>query len=137
MSIKKTEREFVRERANRRCEYCQRPDRIIGMLFQIDHIKPQALEGSDELENLAYACVDCNSHKSYRETCQDPLTKESVAIFNPRTQTWKAHFEWSTDKTVLLGLSPEGRATVDCLELNTEILQEARKIWQVLGWPLD
>jgi hypothetical protein len=76
-----------------------------------------------------------NQIKSDRESCLDPFTKQETAFFNPRIQVWKDHFEWSADKTILIGLTPEGQATVSCLQLNTEMLQEARKIWKLFGWP--
>ena len=119
MPIKKIERQFIRKRANKHCEYCKRSDAIVGRELEIDHVKPEASGGTDDLANLAYACHDCNQIKSDREKCPDPLTKQSTAFFNPRTQIWKEHFEWSDDKTILIGLTAEGRATISCLQLNT------------------
>jgi hypothetical protein len=135
MPVNRIIRQQVQKRANHYCEYCKRSEAIQGRELEIDHIKPQSQGGTDEIGNLAYACHDCNQFKLDREECIDPLTKLNTALFNPRTQKWNEHFEWSTDKTVLIGLSPEGRATIFCLQLNTELLKVARKIWQLFGWP--
>jgi hypothetical protein len=135
MSIKAQDREFVRKRARYACEYCQRLEEIVGTECEIDHIKPQSLGGTDDLDNLASACVDCNRYKSDRKKCIDPLTNQEVSLFNPRTQTWKEHFQWSDDKTELLGISDVGRATIDCLQLNKPLVKRARKGWVNLGWP--
>jgi hypothetical protein len=135
MPVNRNTRQKVQRRANHYCEYCKRSEAIHGRELEIDHIKPKSQGGADEIGNLAYACHDCNQFKLARETCIDPVTKLDTALFNPRIQKWDEHFEWSTDKTVLIGLSPEGRATIFCLHLNTELLKEARKIWQLFGWP--
>jgi 5-methylcytosine-specific restriction endonuclease McrA len=58
MPIKKGERQFIRQRANKHCEYCKRSDAISGREFEIDHIKPISQGGTDDLNNLAYACHD-------------------------------------------------------------------------------
>src|SRR5690606_28703147 len=86
---------------------------------QIDHIMPIASNGLDDLDNLAYACSPCNSHKSAREKCIDPLNQETAPLFNPREQKWNEHFQWSSDKSEILGLTSIGRATIHCLQLNT------------------
>ena len=50
------DRELIRKRANYLCEYCHSPERISATRFTVDHIIPQSLGGSDELDNLALAC---------------------------------------------------------------------------------
>jgi predicted restriction endonuclease len=135
MPVNRTIRQKVQKRANHYCEYCKRSEAIQGRELEIDHIKPQSQGGTDDIDNLAYACHDCNQFKQDRIQCTDPTTGLSSVLFNPRTQKWDEHFEWSSDTTTLIGLSPEGRATVSCLQLNTELLQAARKIWQLFAWP--
>ena len=54
----------VRSRANNTCEYCQlhQDDSPLASLH-VEHIIPKTHGGSDDLENLALACIDCNLHK--------------------------------------------------------------------------
>lgn len=54
---------------NDRCAYCGTPTCVAGKLsFQIDHIIPESSGALDDIEinevdNLAYSCSSCNSHK--------------------------------------------------------------------------
>jgi hypothetical protein len=47
----------------------------------------------------------------------DPETRVIVPLFHPRHQSWMEHFS-PGDDGILRGLSPEGRATVQLLEMN-------------------
>src|SRR5436190_24370619 len=88
-------RAAVRERAGNRCEYCQlhQEDSPLAPLH-IEHIVPRFHGGSDELDNLALACVDCNLRKGPNLTGIDPDTKQVTELFHPRRQQWPDHFEW-------------------------------------------
>ena len=63
----------VRERAANICEYCQlrQEDSPLAALH-IEHIIPKVHGGSDDLDNLALACVDCNLHKGTKLAGIDP-----------------------------------------------------------------
>ena len=126
-------RERVIERARKRCEYCQTQQQIV-LSMQIDHIAPVSVGGSDELDNLCLACISCNQHKASFQTEIDPLTGEEYLLFNPRTQQWVEHFTWSKDMTLILGLTPTGRATVERMKMNLDEIVEARQIWVEAGW---
>lgn len=89
------DRELIRERANCLCEYCHSPERISATRFTIDHIVPQSLEGSDDIDNLAYACRRCNERRYNFVAGYDRVTKTIVPLFNPRQQQWGNHFAWS------------------------------------------
>jgi hypothetical protein len=39
-------------------------------------------------------------------------------LFNPRTDSWSAHFDWNDDDLQIIGTTPTGRATVQRLKLN-------------------
>ncbi len=54
------------ERANNCCSYCQTQEKSVGTLFTIDHIVPQSLNGSNDLENLCLSCWECNVIKNDR-----------------------------------------------------------------------
>jgi 5-methylcytosine-specific restriction endonuclease McrA len=57
-------RQFVRERARHRCEYCllHQDDSPLAALH-IEHIRPRKHGGIDSEDNLALACIDCNLRK--------------------------------------------------------------------------
>ncbi len=96
-------REKIRQEAKGRCGYCRMPQGIVSMPFEIDHIVPQAAGGSDDEQNLWLACRNCNGFKHSKSKAVDPETNQTVSIFNPRTQVWKEHFEFSNDGTHIIG----------------------------------
>ncbi|MCU0348393.1 MAG: HNH endonuclease [Saprospiraceae bacterium] len=112
--------------AHRRCEYCLSPEAFSTQPFELDHIIPESLGGEPLLQNLAYACRGCNSHKFNKTTAVDAITGLTTDLFNPRTQAWSEHFAWDTDPLYLIGLTPTGRATIDALQLNRPKLIELR-----------
>src|SRR5260370_38320343 len=85
----------VRERAQNACEYCHlhQDDSPLAALH-VEHIIPKIHGGSDDIDNLALACIDCNLHKGTNLTGIDPETKEITELFNPRRQAWEDHFGW-------------------------------------------
>ena len=56
-------RPHIRARAQGRCEYCHLPEEADFAQYEIDHIIAEQHGGQTALENLAYACFDCNKHK--------------------------------------------------------------------------
>lgn len=107
----------VRERAQAHCEYCHLPEEADFARYEVDHVIAEQHGGKTELENLAYACFDCNKQKGPNIASLDPQTGALAQLFNPRTQKWNDHFRLSDDGTIP-GLTPEGRATVRLLKLN-------------------
>lgn len=126
-------RETVMLRAKHCCEYCQSQDRYSPNLFTFDHIVPINLGGTDNSDNLAYACFLCNRLKSNKLLAFDPVTKAQVPLFNPRIDAWSNHFSWNEDYTLVIGLSPTGRSTVAKLRLNREKLVAYRKALLLFG----
>lgn len=86
------------------------------------------------MENLWLACDLCNSRKGVRTLAADPLTGQTVSLFNPRQQSWYEHFAWNSNGTRVVGLTDIGRATVITLQLNHPFLVEARSWWVKAGW---
>jgi HNH endonuclease len=132
-------RKFVRQRAKYLCEYCHSPEYLSPVRFTIDHIIPQSLGGSDELDNLALACHRCNERHYNFIIATDPKTQEQVHLFHPRQQKWSDHFIWTKDGTKILGTTPIGRATRDRFDFNDErqdepSIQVARRFWVEAGW---
>lgn len=107
----------VRQRAGNRCEYCQKRQEESPLItLQIEHIIPRKHGGSDDLDNLALACADCNLRKSSDLAGLDPFTNKLTPLFHPRTDRWEDHFAW--DALRIVGLTPVGRTTVRVLDLN-------------------
>src|SRR5437870_13504458 len=63
----------VRERAQNACEYCHlhQDDSPLAALH-VEHIIPKIHGGSDDLDNLALTCIDCNLHKGTNLTGSIP-----------------------------------------------------------------
>ncbi len=108
----------VTRRAQGYCEYCRSPMHFSMNPFSVEHIIPLSLGGKTEPDNLALSCQGCNNHKYNKTTGYDPVSAEAVPIYNARQQVWKEHFAWSRDFTLVIGLTPTGRATVEELQLN-------------------
>lgn len=114
----------VRERAGERCEYCQLPEAAAETPFQLDHIIAQQHGGSTDLDNLAWACFYCNKHKGPNLAGIDPQTRLLARLFHPRRDTWQEHFRWEGPQ--LIGKTPEGRATVEVLDINRPLIVARR-----------
>jgi hypothetical protein len=81
---------------------------------------------------LAYRL--CNTYKGAQTEALDPVTKQRVALFNPRHQRWSEHFSWNKDGTHILGRTPCGRATVLAFQLNNAVAVTVRSYWVQAGW---
>lgn len=101
--------------------------------FSAEHIVPRSQGGATALENLAFACQGCNNHKYNKTQGRDPVTEQLVSLFHPRQQRWGDHFTWNDDFTLVIGLTPTGRATVETLCLNREGLVNLRRILYAAG----
>lgn len=122
----------VVQRAEDRCEYCRLPALGQVATFPIDHVVPLTRQGVTDLSNLALACPHCNAHKWAHVDGSDSETGTFVALFNPRTQNWNDHLEWSTaDERV--GKSAAGRATIWRLQMNSGTMLEIRRLLRALG----
>jgi len=127
-------RQAVAERCQYLCGYCQTAQKIIGAEFTIDHIIPESLGGLTTLENLCLACWSCNLIKHNRIAAVDPETGVVVQLFNPNRQSWSEHFRWAQSGLIIVGITPEGRATVNGLHLNRSPLVNSRRLWVSAGW---
>jgi 5-methylcytosine-specific restriction endonuclease McrA len=122
-------RAAVRTRAENRCEYCQRRQSTSPLVpLQIEHVIPRKNRGSDDADNLALACAECNLHKGSDLTGIDPDSGQVTPLFNPRRDRWEQHFEW--DGLRIVGLSAVGRTTVELLQLNAPARLRVRKATQ-------
>lgn len=121
-------RRLIRDRANGTCEYCRSQERFSPQRFSVEHIKPYSAGGPTNPENLALCCQGCNGHKYTKQEAADPITDDVVALFHPRTQRWRDHFAWSAGAALIVGLTPEGRATVEALRMNRIELVNLREV---------
>jgi hypothetical protein len=127
------ERQIIRERAFERCEYCQCPEDFASQPFQIEHIVPVSLNGESVLENLAYSCGGCNGHKYNKIEAPDPADNKLAPLYNPRRDAWIDHFGWNEDYSLVIGLTPTGRATVEALNLNRRGVTNIRQMLRNAG----
>lgn len=139
MGLSSAVRQSVRLRAGYLCEYCHSSEEVSAARFEIDHIHPRSLGGSDDLDNLALACQRCNSHRYNFTVGVDPETDAVQPLFNSRRQSWPEHFIWSVDGLKILGTTAIGRATVERLDVNDErhndgAIVQARALWVQVGW---
>ena len=118
----------VAARAQRCCEYCRAQEKFSPDSFSIEHITPVSGGGSSESDNLANSCQGCNNRKYVSVGAVDTLTGELVALYHPRQQQWSDHVAWNEDFTVVIGLTPTGRATVEKLHLNRRGLVNLRRV---------
>jgi len=117
-----------------RCGYCLTAEAVVGMPTEIDHIIPTAHGGATAENNLWLACSFFNKNKGRLVAAVDPVTGETVRLFDPRRQSWPDHFAWTADSRQIVGLTAVGRATVRTLSLNRPSLRAARRVWAAAGW---
>lgn len=135
ISIPREIRERIAIQAKRRCGYCLTAEAIVVTPMELDHIVARALGGlTVEEKNLWLACSLCKDHKADRIAALDVISGEIVRLFNPRTQSWLEHFQWSAGGDLIIGLTPTGRATVSALNMNRACLVVARRAWVAVGW---
>jgi hypothetical protein len=115
-------REQVRQRALCACEFCGVHEDNAGATLTIDHFQPRSKGGSDDLDNLVYACPSCNQYK------QDywPTNAQSLPLWNPRNDDFAEHFT-EAENGQLIALTPIGTFTLQHLRLNRSQLVAYRQ----------
>ena len=124
-------RRAVRERAKGYCEYCLLPEAQAYFPHEPDHIIATKHGGPGTIDNLAWACFDCNRFKGSDIASIDSDIRELTQIFNPRTQEWSAHF--SIDGGVIRPQTAIGRVSVIMLKLNLPSRVEVRETLASVG----
>jgi hypothetical protein len=125
-------REFVRRRAGDACEYCRLPEYASVLPHQIDHIIGRQHHGPDDVENLCLCCIHCNLKKGPNIASIDPETGSTTPLYHPRRHSWTTHFQVLGARIV--GLTPEGRTTVELLNMNGEDRVRLRRVLVRRGW---
>ena len=91
----------------------------------VDHIRPRQHGGPTAADNLALACLHCNTHKGPNLAGVDPTDDSVHLLFDPRRQRWADHFRYAGAK--LVGVTAVGRATIAVLLMNDPEAVEVRQ----------
>ena len=131
--ISKVARQLVRQRANFQCEYCLLNEKRSFIGFEVDHIISRKHRGSNDPNNLAYSCGDCNRNKGTDIASIDCNRNKGTDIasidwnnnnqitrfYNPRLDLWAEHFRLSN--TVIESLTSIGEVTITIFRFNDQI----------------
>ena len=117
-----------------RCAYCHTPQANSGSPMVVDHLCPLSRGGETTFDNLCFACYRCNLFKGSQVEAIDPLSGEMTPLYHARSDRWSEHFAWDEASLRIFGLTPVGRATVTALNMNNDVILDARRNWVRLGW---
>ena len=127
-------RQQLLEVDDQRCAYCQTTQANSGSPMIVDHVVPGSKGGNTEFDNLCFACHRCNEFKGATTALEDPLSGEMTPLFHPRRQVWPEHFTWDATGIRIIGVTAVGRVTVITLNMNNEVILDARRNWVSVGW---
>lgn len=125
MAVSAETRAAVRMAFGGRCGYCGVSETSVGGALEMDHVHPVAAGGSDEIENLVYACTACNRFKG--DYAPSPDAPESLRLLHPRRDDMNAHIT-ETAHGRLVGVTPRGWFHIQRLHLNRAQLIEMRHL---------
>lgn len=116
-------KQFYLQGQGLRCCYCRRQHAAThGRAWDIEHVIAQALSPSFvfEPENLAVACIECNSAKSdadvlVRPRQTFPRRSEAYTIVHPHYDEWEDHFLFGS--VVYAPKSAKGARTLEICKL--------------------
>ena len=111
-------RRQIYQQAEGRCEYCLLHERYTIKRHEVDHIYAEKHGGGAAADNLCLCCAVCNRFKGSDMASLDPETGAPVFLFHPRRDLWAQHFRLEGARIV--GLTPQGRATVRLLHVNDD-----------------
>lgn len=77
------------------CQYCGRS--VPDVVLHVDHIKPVAEGGTNEIINLITACSDCNLGKGKRELSDDAVVKKQqkqIQDLAEKNEQLEMYVEW-------------------------------------------
>ena len=117
----------VWQRASNCCEYCQMPQALDAMTFEVDHIIPLKVGGPTEEHNLALACDSCNKHKDPNLAGIDTEGDQSKAIQCFIRAKMNGHSILNGTDRDFSERPPTGRATLVMLQINLALRVEHRE----------
>lgn len=115
MAISNQNRMIVRQRYNFCCGYCGVSEIDVGSELEIDHFQPINHCGSDEQDNLVYACPACNRNKA--SYWPFPDAPPHMHLLHPLIDSPDVHITL-LHNSHLAGLTPRGWFHIDWLHLN-------------------
>lgn len=122
--VSKSLRDRVRAIYDFRCGYCGVSEAESGGELDADHFRPVAHGGTDDLENLVYACVTCNRFKG--DYWPAAGAGQELLLLHPQHDEVAAHIVLMPDGR-LTGLTPRGWLHIRRLHLNREPLVALRR----------
>lgn len=128
MAVTAETRAAVRAAFGGCCGYCGVSDTAVGGDLEIDHFHPLSAGGSEDLENLVYACTACNRFKGDYAPARD--APEGLRLLRPQRDDLAAHVVEAAHGR-LLGLTPRGWFHIDRLHLNRPLLVEMRRLRRI------
>jgi hypothetical protein len=130
MAISDSKRNTVREKYNFTCGYCGISEIDAGSQLEVDHFHPLKHGGTDDWDNLVYACPACNRNKaSYWPSFDAP---PHMFLLHPIIDKLNIHITLLQDGN-LAGLTPRGWFHIEWLHLNRPQLvtmRQRRAIYQ-------
>lgn len=110
--IRASVKRLVRSIYVMRCGYCQVSEAEVGAELTYDHFQPPLQSGSDDADNLVYACHACNEFKGdyFGDT-------EETRLLHPLRDDLKLHLRQEPDGT-LQGITALGQRYIERLQLN-------------------
>lgn len=102
------------------CGYCGVTETEVGSSLTIDHYQPKDAGGTDEIDNLVYACHVRNLHKSTAWNPQMP------PVLHPLQTDLSLHVRALPDG-LLEGLTMEDKRHIETLHLNRSPMIARRK----------
>jgi len=109
--------EAVRDRYQQSCGYCGVTEITVGGKLTIDHYRPRAAGGSDNQDNLVYACVRCNQYKGDFWPDSTDLA-HGRRVLHPGVDDISGHIIADEKTGHLHGLTPTGVFHITLLRLN-------------------
>ncbi|MBP7999693.1 MAG: HNH endonuclease [Chloroflexi bacterium] len=115
MSIPTETRKAIREAFGYCCGYCGVAEIHVGSELEVDHFRPLTHGGTNDLDNLIYACSACNRFKAdYWPEEDDP---DSFYLLHPAEDEMSNHLTLVNDGH-FVGLTPRGWFHIQWLHLN-------------------
>lgn len=109
--------EAVRQRYRRSCGYCGVTETTAGGELTLDHYRPRSAGGSDDFDNLVYACIKCNQYKSDYWP-DDVDLAQGRRLLHPGFDDASLHLIEDEVTGRLHGLTPTGSFHITVLRLN-------------------
>jgi 5-methylcytosine-specific restriction endonuclease McrA len=104
----------IRQRCNYRCGYCGVSEADTGSELTVDHYRPRSANGSDDEDNLVYACIKCNQFKGDFFPDTDDL-QHGRRILHPLRNEISTHIREDTPWGYLEPLTEIGRVHIALL----------------------